>query len=441
MVIDPVRRNRDYTFETPLTLDLADPLVRLAALPPSLDAPYLTVSLDWRPDFAAPGRRPALAPARSQRRARRDPQTTSQRPSRQQFARASTALLAGLGPRGVAFDSVTADIARIQSYLDGELDPAAQGVFIVACDATGVFEPLALGLPVPTALSAGPTPALSTLARLDEDHPTYAVLVADQRDAYLTFITQATRDKGVYLESTLYPRKQQQGGWSQRRYQARADQRVFHFARVLAHEVQRALDETGVDLLIVAGDEVITSALAAEWAPAVAERLAATIRLDIGAPMPQVIDATLPLAAEAERAREAAAVHRLRETLGGGRAVAGAVDVLDALRSSQVGLLMMTDDFAVAGWADYGLSLVGVGPVPAAHPVGGDTEALVSIRLEEEFVRIGVQTGAEIEVVHAANSGGLGVDQPTSAADALNEVGGVGGLLRFAMGAQHPEHH
>lgn len=419
MATDPVKRIREYDFATPFRSDIATPLARLAQLPPSLEAPYLTVCLDWRPDEGNPGQRSARAT----------------------FDKEIAALIAAAGPRGTAHDSLTADAKRISAFLDTEVDPAAQGVFVVSSSANGVFMPLMLGLAVPTFIVAAPTPHLSELARFAEDHPTYAVLLADQRDAYLTIITQASPDQGVYLESSLYPRRQSQGGNAKERYQRRADERVAAFARAIAGEVGRALDDAGVDLLIIAGDEIITSALSETLDRSVQERVVARIRLDAAASPHQVIAATLPLVAQVEREREAAAVDRLRETLGGGLAVAGAVDVANALQANQVGLLIMNDDFHAAGWADYAHATFGVGAKPAQSPLGGDASALASVDLDEEFVRVALATGAEIEIVHSsapvAPDDGSRVPAGQSApksepAARLDEVGGVGAILRFA---------
>src|SRR5918995_100443 len=72
MATDPVQQIRELEHDTPLAIDLSATLARLAALPPSTEAPYLTVSLDWRPEGSAPGRFPPPEPKRSQRRAPRE---------------------------------------------------------------------------------------------------------------------------------------------------------------------------------------------------------------------------------------------------------------------------------------------------------------------------------------------------------------------------------
>jgi peptide subunit release factor 1 (eRF1) len=352
--------------------------------------------------------------------------------------------VAAHGPRGAAFDSLTADAARIATFLDDELDPAARGVFIVACAAHDVFESFTFALPLETRLTTGPAPALSSLARLADDYPAYAVLLADQHQATLSKIRRAARGRSVWLESSDWPRKQQTGGWSQRRLQARAGERVAAFARGIADVTERTLDDADIDMLVVAGDEVITSALAAAFSPRVADRIVGTISLDIQASEQEMIEATLPLVTQVERDQELAAARAVAEAVSAnGLGAAGAAAVLRALQTGQVATLVITDDFSEAGWADYERNIYGVGPVPAVHPLGGNPLELASVALEDELVRLAIRTGAEIEFIHTRvpfdDTDESVIPQPgspaprTAAAMVLDELGGVGALLRFAL--------
>ena len=99
MATDPVERIRAFEHETPLALDLPATLAWLAGLPPSTEAPYLTVALDWRPEGTAPGRIPPPEPKRSQRRALRDEEGAPFRPSWEQVRRDLDELVARYGPR------------------------------------------------------------------------------------------------------------------------------------------------------------------------------------------------------------------------------------------------------------------------------------------------------------------------------------------------------
>jgi hypothetical protein len=430
----PIRRLRFTEDETDLVLDLRAPLAQLAALPPALmTAPeeasqYLTVSLDWRPQGSDPGLRPA----------------------RRQFEDAARLALATYAKHTQAARSLAIDIERIVRYLDNErvdrhieIEPpttAAQGMLIVARSDADVFVALPLAVAVPTDVKVGPIPALARLARTADDFATYAVLLADQKEASLTFVTQARRERGVVAYGAEYPFKRKAGG-SQRRYQARADVRRDQFARTIADGTRRALDEANVDVLIIAGDEVITSPLNQLFHQTVSDRIIGTVRLDITAPVADIINATLPIDEEAERNREAATVAALRGAIeADGLGAAGPAAVLSALQQVRVETLVMTDDFSEPGWADYSADVGGVGSIPDRHPVGGDRGQIVPILVEDELIRRAILTGATFKIVRTDVSApriedGLpkaGEPLPRAeAAQQLDDLGGVGALLRF----------
>ena len=427
MVTDPVKQIQAEAYETDLSLDLRGTLRRLAALPPSVEAPYLTMTLDWQPEGFRPG----------------------VRASKLYVDQTKDEFLADFEPHTPAHDSLSADLQRITAYLDGEVPAPAQGIVIVACSANGIFEALPLGLPVPTRMTTGPTPALSTLARVAEDAATYAVLLADQREATLSLITQATPERRVDVEATGFPRKQSQGGWSQRRYENRADERIEAFARTVAEETHRELVEAGIEMLVLLGDEVITPVLKGSFHQTVLDRIVGSMEFDVRATEQQIVDATLPLVEEAERARETAAVHAVKDGVGaGGQGVAGPEDTLTALQTGQVMTLVMNSDFAGPGWADFTFPVYGVGEPPAEHPAGGDPANLVPIALEEELVRLAIQIDAEIEIVKAAVP--VTAEETTEIPDAdaamprseaalaLDALGGVGAVLRYALDAGQP---
>jgi hypothetical protein len=453
MATDPVQQIRELEHDTPLAIDLAATLTRLAALPPSPEAPYLTVSLDWRPEGSAPGRSDAPEPKRSERRAPRDEDGAPRRPAWQELRRGLDEAISSYGPRGGAFESLTADMERLTTYLDEELDPAATGVVIIACQQQGVFEPVPLDVPVDSGFTIGPVPSLRQLARAADDYPPYAIIAADQRDAFLWLMEGQTWDRGIQLEASGYPRKQQQGGWSQRRYQNRADERVEAFARTIAEETRRAFEEVNAPVrytyLIVSANEQLFTLINAELHQTIQERVLGQITLPIEANIAEVTAAAEPLVEEAERKREMEAVQAVRDGVGaGGRGVAGAVDTITALETGQVMTLVMNDDFSQPGWADYTLPLYGVGNPPGEHPAGGDVANLVPTTVEDEVVRLALQIGAEVQLVRSAVPVGVeeqeqipDADDPTprsEAARALDELGGIGAVLRYALDEGQP---
>jgi peptide chain release factor subunit 1 len=403
-------------------LNLRKALVRLAAAPPSTDAPYLTVSLDWRPEGSQPHTRYA----------------------RQVFAEQMERILAGYEPHTLAHDSLTADVERIAGWLDSQVDPSAHGVFIVACLNTNVFHALSLNIPLETRVVVGPTPALTMLGRLAEDYASFAVIHADQHDGYIEFFSQATRERGVSLKGSVFPRLHQQGGFSQRRFQNRTQEKVDAFARAIAEEARKALEETPVEMIVLAGEEIMTSALNDAMHQTLTERVIGIVPVDIRANTDELLEAVLPLVTEAERAQELDAVQRVSDGQGpGGHATAGAEDVLVALQSGQVMTLVMNDDFHGPGWADYTMPVFGTGKPPKKHPAGGEADQIVEVALEDEIVRLAVQTGSDIEIVRSSVPVETDGDAPvrkadddfprSEAAQTLDQLGGVAAILRFTL--------
>ena len=398
MATDPIRGMTIEEFDTGFSNNLGATLRELAHLEPQLETPYLTVYLDWRPDGGSPGLRQGRTILENQL-GRLRKHYEDDRPAR------------------LSFD---ADAERITAFLEKDLSPAVHGVVVISNHGADVFEHVVLAMPVPTMVTAGRTPALLELARIVEDYPRYAVLLADQLDATLSIFNRASRGQAVSIEGNDYPRKQKSGGWSQRRFQARADERIAHFARFVAEETRRALDENNVELLIVAGGEVITSALDPEFHQTVKKRIVATIPMDIRASEHEIIEATMPIIAKAEHMRERESIQHLQEAIGKGElGAAGPEATLLALQEGRAATTLMSSDFSMAGWADYRMNVFGVGEPPRVHPAGGDARDIVKIDLPEEIVRMTIVTGAEGEIIAADR------------AAELIKLGGVGAMLRF----------
>lgn len=447
MATDPTKQITRRRFRSPFTMGEENLLERLAHLGPSTDVPYLTVTVDWRPEGTSPGRAEPDDVKRSQRRSGQEAEGARWRPAVEVLERDIEDLIEQHGPRGEVYDSLKSDYEKLMHFLQEELDPAAHGAIVVANSARGVFLASGLSLPLETSISTGPVPSLYSLMRLVEDNPVYAVLVADQEEARLDFIAYGRLSRQSTLESSLYPVKQQQGGWSQRRFQARADERVDAFARDIAEETRTWLDRLGVDSLILAGAEVMTSALEDAFHQTVKDRLVETMRLETWSSESEVIEATLPILAESERKREEDAVRNLRDHVGAKtRGAAGVADTLRALQNGQVSDLIMLDTFEAEGWADYTMHVFGVGNRPTQHPVGGDVADIVDVDLRDEMVRLALHTDAAVEIIHSdvpVPEGNeipdVGDERPvTEAAKELMEMGGVGAVLRFELDETAP---
>jgi hypothetical protein len=461
MATDPTRTIQARDLPTELSTDLRAVAQQVAAIPPSTDIPIVTITLDWRIEGTNPGREPfydeGMEPEDDTKRssprrpaAEQEAESARRRPSRREFQDRMDELVRAHGPRGDVYESLSGDFERITAYLDGEIDPEAHGALIVSCSAKGVFQAYPLALPLPTAVTPGPIAAIADLVRVSEDMPSYAVLLADQENARLTFFRHANPARTVKIEGSSYPRHQQQGGWSQRRYQARAEEKVEAFARDVAEETRKELDAQGVNRLVLAGAEEMLVALDSAFHQTVKDHVVGTIHLDMRASTEDILAASEPVIAKAERSEEQAAVEQMSDGVGAGTyGAGGAADVLTALQAGQVMMLVMNDDFQGEGWADFTMPAFGVGDLPTSHPLGGERSNLVPVDLRNMMATLAVQSGAVVEVVHTGVSDDdedfetvpqAGGNLPRSrAAIALDAFGGVGAVLRYAVGDEPSE--
>lgn len=442
MATDPVRDIRITDQEEPTVPDLKAALSRLAALSPSPTASCLTVSFDWSIDGSEPGRLPAPAPKRSQERAMRGESGAPRRPGWQQMQRELQALVDSHGPRGGIHDALAADLARITEFVDNELEVNANGVFIVADSQQGVFEAIPLDVAPTPSLVLESIPALRPLVHASEDYPTFAVVDANQQEANVWVIERLGWSENIQVESDSYPRHQRSGGLNAQRYQNRADERVEAFARTVAEQVNRLFMEsrTPPDYLILSDDEPMSTAITEHLHKDVMPRMLGKLTLGKD-PLPEEIaHMVAPMIEAAERQEEIDAVQKVADNVGAQTlGIAGAVDTLRALANGQVQTLVMNDDFTAGGWADYTLPLFGLGTIPAEHPAGGDVGNLRVTMLEDEAVRLALLNGGAVELIQTTEPISADSDVPlaggemprSSAATALDELGGIGAVLRY----------
>jgi peptide subunit release factor 1 (eRF1) len=300
-------------------------------------------------------------------------------------------------PRGVAYDSVRADAARIAQYLDAEVPADAQGVALFTCAASDLFETAAVGVPFENQVVAASAPDLFQLARLLDDQETAVVAVVDTNTARLFVTRTGFLDEvgGPDDKNTKYYRKVSLGGLNEARYQRHADERRAEFARETAAEIERVVQEEGAARLILAGDDVALPLLRATLAPRVDALVQDVLRLDIRAPRDLVAAEIAPILAGVEAAEEQALADQLIGAIrASGLGVAGAEPTRRALEHGQVDVLLF-------------------------DPTAGLDEAT-----RGELVRLAVTTSATVEVVENY--------------EPFRQLGGVGALLRYRHAAPEP---
>jgi len=232
--------------------------------------------------------------------------------------------------------------------------------------------------------------------------PPYVLVVTDRTGADVTAVPRgaATGRTTVVIGPDDEIERNAPGGWSQPRFQRRAEDSWHHNAVAVAEEVTRALHRVDATLLLVAGD-VRAVQLLRDGLPG-AVRRTVTLRQVPGGRQP---DGSAAARAEAvAKAVQAYAAELSADLLKrfldlrgpGGAAVEGADATLAALAAGRVDTLLVVDDPADERVAWFGEGVVA--RLDGAPPLTSGRLAVVAIRaalLSDADVHIVTATEAE----------------------------------------------
>lgn len=318
-------------------------------------------------------------------------------------------------PERESFDK---DVARIQEYLGKKDNPAGQAFAIFACSGSDLFEAIPLEAPIGEhSLFISSVPHLYPLARLLEHYPRYAAVMLDTNKARIfVFGTTSEREEKIVGEKT---RRTSKGGWSQARYQRRADN--FHMLHVkeVVDTLDKIVREENIDQIVVAGAEVAMPILREQLPKHLADKI-----VEIG---PQengesgsFVERTMAALREKDAETDVEKVQELMDAWrSGGLGVAGPESTLSAFQLGQVDELIITGSpetlKPVQKMPED--AAPGAVQVDTSNPGGSADEGL--LKLADELVTRAQQTAAHIRFIEDASL--------------LADVGGVGALLRFRI--------
>jgi peptide chain release factor subunit 1 len=328
-----------------------------------------------------------------------------------------------------ARESFERDVERINEYLRDEVRPETNGVAVFACaGADGFFQAVQTAAPIENhRLYVYNQPHLYPLARLMEQYPRYAVLIADTNRARLFVFGRGKALSSDEIQN-VKTRGAKVGGWSQMRYQRHLEQYHMQHAKEVADILERVTREDDIQHIILAGDEVIIPQLREQFPKSLAEKIIDVLSLDINAPEHEVLAESLEAMREHDAQSDVEKVEQLiNEYRAGGLAVVGSTDTLEALSMGQVEELVITaqqqkvegdrEDVAILSDAEV------VEPVVAGED--GGTVANIepdSVIVAADLVARARQTSARITFIEDVSL--------------LEEYGGCGAFLRYRIQPQ-----
>jgi len=284
------------------------------------------------------------------------------------------------------------------------------------------------GLPSPPVREVlarwGATPyALPLLAHAQSQIPLMAVLASRAAAEIVAKLPEGERSEQVEGEQGPHLSRSKPGGWSQPRYQHRAEVIWERNASEVADALTRLVDETRPRFVAAAGD-VRALQLLREQSP---KRVQELIRV-VGGELPsldRVLDKAAELVEAEIRGDAEALLGRFAQERGrgpGGLAAEGAGATLAALARSQVEVLLVVDDLDDERTAWFGAAPQQVATERDAVEVMGESMP-VEGRLADVAVRAALGTAADVHVLDPGDAG------PRD---------GLGALLRFTDQEETP---
>ena len=321
-------------------------------------------------------------------------------------------------PKGSAErESFEQDAERINTFLEKEVAPQANGLALFACEAADLFEAAQLGAPIPNnRLFVYEQPHLYPLARLMDQYPRYVALVANSNTARLFVFGRgkalnAEEVKGVKVNRVKV------GGWSQMRYQRRLANNHLQHAKEVVDTLARLVEEEQAAHVIMAGETSILPVMREQMSGELAAKVIDVLKLDVNAPEQEILAYTTEAVQEHDAQTDAEKVGQMFEQCrAGGLAVNGVAETLTALFNGQADELLIDAAPANLRFDERRIRA-------AVKPYDEDAAASLDFGdprvVADELVRRAQATDAGISFVEDSSL--------------LEEVGGAGALLRYRM--------
>ena len=308
-----------------------------------------------------------------------------------------------------------ADFERIALWFEDEFDrDGAQGVAVFSAGLDGVWSPLALTASVPDEVKVGRTFHLAPLVPL-VGRGDGAIVAVVSREQGRLYRLRAGRLVEVENLSEEQPRRHDQGGWSQARFQRHIDNLAAQHVSTVAEELDRQLRAVkGLRAVVVATEEmrpVFEDSLAQESRAAVIGWTTA----ESHATPADLLALVNPVLEEWRVAQENETVERWLEESGrSGRAAAGWEHTLEAASDARVEMLLYADGVQRKAWQCPSCGRVSA--QPGSCPLDG-----AGLAEHDE--------GLDLAVHQALAHGGTAwaLQHRTD----LDPVEGIGALLRF----------
>jgi peptide subunit release factor 1 (eRF1) len=303
--------------------------------------------------------------------------------------------------------SLERDGEKIRTYLQ-TVDASANGLALFACSGADLFEAIPLAAPIiEHRLYISNQPHLYPLARVIDEYPRYAVLVADTHRARMFVVAANAVERATGVESDK-TKRHKMGGWSQARYQRNVDNFRTQHAKEAVEVLTRIVRDEQIPSIVIGGDEVVVPMLKRELPKDITERVVEVLPLDIRAPEGEILRSSLEALRRQDEQSDRERVDALLDAYrGSGLGSVGVDSVTRALELGQVQELLIA---ARADAIDTG---------GRSNGAASSAERSTGERVADDLIAKARQTAAAVRFIQDS--------------ELLAPFGGVGAFLRFAL--------
>jgi peptide chain release factor subunit 1 len=240
--------------------------------------------------------------------------------------------------------ALRSDFERIRRYFDLEFSRnGAHGLAIFCAGLDNIWRPLPLTEPVADEIKVGDRLYLAPLVPL-VGRGEGALVVVVSREQGQIYRLQAGRLEEIADHFDEQPRRHDQGGWSQARFQRHVDELAQEHLRRVAEEVDRLVRRLRSPQVVVVASEETWGEFSELLAQETRNAVAGVAQAEAHAQPPELLAAAGPVLERWRAERERAVVERWRDEAGrDGRAAAGWKPTLEAASDGRVEVLLFQE--------------------------------------------------------------------------------------------------
>jgi peptide chain release factor subunit 1 len=311
--------------------------------------------------------------------------------------------------------ALRADLERIRRFVESEFDrDGAHGLAVFSSSLDNLWRPLPLAGSVPDAVKVNDELYLTPLVPLvgQGEGALVAVVGRERGDLYRL---QGGRLVEAGHRTEEQPRRHDQGGWSQARYQRHIDELAHAHLRRVAEELDERVRGRRTSEVVVVATEETRSEFSELLSSEARSAVVGWPHADAHASPAELLQVVLPVLERSRAERDAQLLERWREEAGrNGRATAGWAKTLEAASDARIELLLYEQGVERPAWRCPACGRLAA--EPGKCPLDG-----TELERQEE--------GLDLAVHQTLAHGGT-VCAVTGQPD-LDPVEGIGALLRY----------